>query len=280
MLSQLSYRPEGAILPDPRRRRGRGRRGGGCSPYHARVPGRPAVDRPHQRYHVRRSGRARRSRLTIDRDGVVVVVLPTRAPLQEAERLVGLHDAWIGRHLDRLAAQRARLAARPELGEGRVLEVHGQPLTVVIETAPSARPQARGRVLRSADLLIVQLGSDGRSPAALLEGWLRTLARQVITANVAARAVEMGVRPVRIAIRDQVSRWASASARGTLSFSWRLILAPPAVLDAVVVHELAHLRVRGHSRAFWDLVEHHAPATAASRAWLRTHAVEVRAALE
>jgi predicted metal-dependent hydrolase len=109
---------------------------------------------------------------------------------------------------------------------------------------------------------------------------LRTLARRVISTNVDARAAEMGVRPVRIEIRDQVSRWASASARGTLSFSWRLVLAPPEVLDAVVVHELAHLRLHGHSRAFWDLAEHYAPATAASRAWLREHAAEMRAALE
>jgi hypothetical protein len=90
----------------------------------------------------------------------------------------------------------------------------------------------------------------------------------------------MAVRPGRISIRDQSSRWASASPNGALSFSWRLILAPPEVLDAVVVHELAHLRVRGHSRTFWELVERHAPQTPAARRWLRAHAREVRAALE
>jgi predicted metal-dependent hydrolase len=244
------------------------------------MPGRPAADGQGHRYVIRRSRRARRSRLTIDRDGVVTVVLPLRVPSHEAERLVQRHDAWIGRHLDRLAAQRARLAARPGLHEGRVLEVHGRPLIVVVQDAAWATPQVRGSVKRRGDRLVVQPGADGRGPAILLEGWLRTLARRVISTNVDARAAEMGVRPVRIEIRDQVSRWASASARGTLSFSWRLVLAPPEVLDAVVVHELAHLRLRGHSRAFWDLAEHYAPATAASRAWLREHAAEMRAALE
>lgn len=244
------------------------------------MPRLPTADRPGHRYLIRRSGRARRSRLTIDRDGVVVVVLPLRASSQEAERLVQRHDAWIARHLDRLVAQRARLAARPGLHEGRVLEVHGRSLAVEVQDARSAPPQAHGSVRRSGDRLIVRPGADGRSPAVLLECWLRTLARRIISSDVEVRAVEMGVLPARIAIRDQVSRWASASPRGTLSFSWRLILAPPEVLDAVVVHELAHLRVRGHSRAFWELVEHHAPATAASRAWLRTHAAEMRAALE
>jgi predicted metal-dependent hydrolase len=65
-----------------------------------------------------------------------------------------------------------------------------------------------------------------------------------------------------------------------MSFSWRLLLAPPFVLDAVVVHELAHLRIRGHDRRFWALVERHAPRTADARRWLREHAHELRAALE
>ena len=90
----------------------------------------------------------------------------------------------------------------------------------------------------------------------------------------------MSVEPGRISIRDQSSRWASASASSNLSFSWRLILAPPYVLDAVVVHELAHLRIRGHSRSFWKLVESHAPRTPEARRWLREHSREVRAALD
>ena len=70
------------------------------------------------------------------------------------------------------------------------------------------------------------------------------------------------------------SPWASASANGSLSFSWRLVLAPPFVLDSVVVHELAHLRIRGHTRRFWALVERHAPRTPEARRWLREHAPE------
>ena len=81
-------------------------------------------------------------------------------------------------------------------------------------------------------------------------------------------------------MRDQRTRWGSASPSGALSFSWRLVLAPPEVLDAVVVHELAHLRIRGHGRGFWGLVERHAPQTRASRRWLRDHARELRQALD
>jgi hypothetical protein len=127
---------------------------------------------------------------------------------------------------------------------------------------------------------VVRLGRDGRDSAELLEAWLRGRAREVIGERVAARAPELGVRPGRLTIRDQTSRWASASSSGALSFSWRLLLAPPYVLDAVVVHELAHLRMRGHTRPFWSLVGAHAPRTPEARRWLRVHAAEIRAALD
>ena len=230
-------------------------------------------------YVVRRSDRARRSRLTLTEAGGVLVVLPRRAPLDEAARLVAHHGAWIDRHVARVEEERARLAGRPPLGEGRILAVDGVPRRVSTVDGVVARP-ARGRVETNAGGIIVRPGWDGRDARDLLERWLRDEARRVVGARVQARAAELRVQPRRIAIRDQSSRWASASAKATLSFSWRLILAPPYVLDAVVVHELAHLRVRGHSPAFWSLVAGHAPRTAEARRWLREHAREVRAALD
>jgi predicted metal-dependent hydrolase len=232
-----------------------------------------------QRYTVRRSQRARRARLTVSHEGEAIVVLPRAMPLEEAERLVHEHAAWLDRHLTRIGAERARLAGRRPLGEGRVLEVDGELRRISAVDAGPARP-ARGRVEESPDGLLVRLGRDGRGTPALLETWFRGRARRVIAARVAVRAAELGVRPGRISIRDQSSRWASASASGALSFSWRLILMPPFVLDAVVVHELAHLRIRGHNRRFWALVARHAPRTPEARRWLREHAAEVRAALD
>ena len=230
-------------------------------------------------YTVRRSDRARRARLMVTREGEAVVVLPRRMPLAEAERLVADHRAWLERHLSRVSAQRERLAARPVLGEGRVLSVAGERCRVSAVDAGSARP-ARGRVEVVAGGVVVRLGRDGRAAQDLLEPWLRGRAREVISERVRARASELDVRPGRVAIRDQSSRWASASANGSLSFSWRLVLAPPFVLDSVVVHELAHLRIRGHTPPFWALVEQHAPRTPEARRWLREHAAELRAALD
>ena len=206
-------------------------------------------------------------------------MLPRRAPMSEAERLVERHGDWLDRHVGRVRDERARLLARPALGEGRRLHVEGALLRVSTVDAGAGRP-ARGRVALMGDQLIVRLGRDGRDTAEVLEAWLRGRARDIIAARVAARAPDLRVEPGRITIRDQSTRWASASRSGALSFSWRLILAPPWALDAVVVHELAHLRIQRHSRAFWALVERYAPRTPEARRWLHDNARDVRAALD
>ncbi len=208
-----------------------------------------------------------------------MVVLPRRMPAAEAERLIQQHAAWVDRHVSRIAGEQARLAARPPLGEGRVLEVAGEPTRIWTVDARAARP-ARGRVEAVPGGLVVRLGQDGRGAAEVLEPWLRRRAREVIAARIAERAADLDVRPGRLTVRDQSSRWASASTGGALAFSWRLVLAPPFVLDAVVVHELAHLRIRNHSRRFWTLVERYAPRAPEARRWLRDHAADLRAALE
>lgn len=185
--------------------------------------------------------------------GAVIVVLPALAPLSHADELVALHTAWIERHAARLADRRRALALRPSLAHGRILSINGQPELVHART--------------DAEL-------------AALERRLRRAARALIAARVAWRAAEMGIDYQRVTIRDQRTRWGSASRSGTLSFSWRLILAPPEVLDYVVVHELAHLRVAGHGRRFWSLVERHHRGVAAARKWLRDHQDAVRHALD
>lgn len=206
------------------------------------------------------------------------MVLPRRMPASEAARLVVEHADWIDRHVSRITAERERFADRPVLGQGRVLSVAGE--SCRISTVDSVSRPARGRVEVVPGGVIVRLGRDGRDTVEVLEPWLRERAREAITMQVARRAPELDVRPGRISIRDQRSRWASASAGGALSFSWRLVLAPPFVLDSVVVHELAHLRIRNHTKRFWSLVERHAPRTPEARRWLREHASELRAALD
>lgn len=109
---------------------------------------------------------------------------------------------------------------------------------------------------------------------------LRAEARTVLVASVDRHAPLLGVTPRRITVRDQATRWGSASRSGTLSLNWRLVMAPPWVLDYVVVHELAHLADFSHSPAFWQAVRRAIPWTDDARRWLRAHGWELRAALD
>jgi predicted metal-dependent hydrolase len=109
------------------------------------------------------------------------------------------------------------------------------------------------------------------------EAEARRVVRELVTAVADQEAAALGVRYARIAIRGQRTRWGSCSSRGTLSFNWRLALAPFSVLDYVVVHELCHLRVPNHSSRFWALVAERRPGFRDARDWLREHGEELLA---
>ena len=114
-------------------------------------------------------------------------------------------------------------------------------------------------------------------PALVSESQARLAARKLVSTLALEEAERIGVEYRRIRIGGQRTLWGSCSSRGTLSFNWRLVLAPPDVLDYVVVHELCHLRVPNHSRQFWALVEHHRPSWRRQREWLRDHGPELLA---
>jgi predicted metal-dependent hydrolase len=129
------------------------------------------------------------------------------------------------------------------------------------------------------ELVVHRVARDRRPVAVILAGWLRDEARADIDAAIARHAEPLGVTPGAITMRDPRTRWGSASRTGRLSFSWRLVLAPPEALESVVVHELAHLRVFGHGPRFWSLVATRQPDHRAWRRWLHDHAAELHGAL-
>jgi predicted metal-dependent hydrolase len=114
-------------------------------------------------------------------------------------------------------------------------------------------------------------------PRTVSETEARRAVRELVGMLIEEEAPALGVQPARIQIRDQRSRWGSCSTRGTLSFNWRLVLAPFEVLDYVVVHELCHLREPNHSRRFWKLVETRRPDWRSHRDWLHEHGPELLA---
>jgi predicted metal-dependent hydrolase len=115
------------------------------------------------------------------------------------------------------------------------------------------------------------------NPRRVSEIEARRAVRELVAMVIADEAPELGVEPKRVQIRDQRSRWGSCSVNGTLSFNWRLVLAPFDVLDYVVVHELCHMREPNHSGRFWKLVEARRPDWHAQRDWLFEHGPELLA---
>jgi predicted metal-dependent hydrolase len=112
---------------------------------------------------------------------------------------------------------------------------------------------------------------------AVSESAARTGARELVSALAEDEAERLGVAYRRIRIGGQRTLWGSCSPNGTLSFNWRLVLAPAEVLDYVVVHEVCHLRVPNHSPRFWELVEQSRPHWRVQRDWLRDHGPELLA---
>ena len=189
-------------------------------------------------------------------------------------------SAWIQRHLDRRARERAEVAARGGLTDGATLRFRGELHRLRVAAAAGGRSAVSRIVTADGFELRVSLAPRDRDRvAAVLERWLRAQARFAIDATVADHAAALGVRPAAISLRDPRSRWGSASRQGRLMFSWRLVLAPPEALETVVIHELAHLRVFGHGPRFWAVVASRRADHLAWRRWLRTHSLELHGAL-
>jgi predicted metal-dependent hydrolase len=203
----------------------------------------------------RRNPRARRMILRVDSSGGgLQLTLPPGASEGQAADFLERHHGWIA----------ARLKKLPEtipFAPGAAVPVLGIPHR--IQPAPWAR---RG-VWRESGLLYVS--GTAEHLARRVGDYLKAEARRACSARALEKATAIGAKITRVSVRETRSRWGSCSSSGSLSFSWRLILAPEAVLDYVVAHEVAHLRHLDHSPAFWRLVAELAPDFEAQRRWLK-----------
>lgn len=219
------------------------------------LPGDPPVE-----VLLRRNARAKRFSLRVSRsDGRVSLSLPVWAP--EAEALAFLRDRedWVREHLnDAPGVKQARIGAD--------LPICGVPRPVVAGSGRSAR-------FIDGALHV----PEGPREGPRLKALLGAMARERLSAAVAIHAGSIGKRYGKITLRDPRSRWGSCSSKGDLMFSWRLIMAPPAVLDYVAAHEVAHLVEMNHSARFWSLCKQLCPATDQHRRWMKVHGAELQA---
>ena len=214
------------------------------------LPGSPPVE-----VTLRRSARARRFSLRVSRvDGKVTLSLPLRARESEAMEFVRAQEGWLRNAL-------AKMPVQAGLGMGGEIAVEGRLLQLAAGT---------GRGLRLlGDQLLVP--GDTAQTGTRVQAWLKALARERLVAASDHYAAQIGRKVARVTLRDTRSRWGSCTADGSLMYSWRLVMAPPAVLRYVAAHEVAHMVEMNHSHRFWAVVDRLYPGWQDQRDWLRHH---------
>ena len=211
---------------------------------------------------VRLNPRARRMIVKVNpATGEISITAPTRAGAAAALDFARREQGWI-------MGQLAKALAPVALAPGATIPFRGVPHDVV----SAARGPAP--VWRDKNAIMVR-GDNGHAPRRLLD-FLKREARELLAERALEHAARLGVKPSRITVRDTLSRWGSCSSTRSLSFSWRLILAPEFVLDYVVAHEVAHLREMNHSARFWAHVRTLVPDLEKPQAWLKSHGRELQ----
>jgi predicted metal-dependent hydrolase len=203
--------------------------------------------------------RARRLTLRIDSGGRGLrVTVPPGVSKREVDRFLERHHGWLEQRL-------AKVPERPQVRPGIKIPFRGVPHRIVHE------PGTRGTVSVSADengpVLIVH-GERKHLPRRLAD-FLKREAKREIDALVEKHTASVGRRAKAVRFKDTTSRWGSCTADGSLSFSWRIMMAPPAVIDYLVAHEVAHLKEMNHGPRFWKLCGELCPTTERCKAWLK-----------
>jgi predicted metal-dependent hydrolase len=224
-------------------------------------------------YRIRRSDRARHARIVVDADGVEVVV-PRRMALRHVEPFVREKQPWIERTLRKYQDAALDGPVRVDLRDGGEVPYLGEQLDLDVRVEPG---RTRPHVRRRGDVLTVKVARRGREAIRdALERYYRREARNEVESRLDDAVARAGTRYSRLTIRQQRTRWASCSSNGSMSFNWRLLLAPAEILDYVVEHEVAHLEVLDHSPRFWRLVRSRMPDYKTHERWLRRNGPALR----
>jgi predicted metal-dependent hydrolase len=215
---------------------------------------------------VRVNARARSYRLSIPHSGGPVLTLPPHGKWPEAEAFLLRHRNWLAARI-----QRAPTASR--FTHGGVVPLRGVDHRII------GTGKLRGRVEIGDDdgAKVLLVPGEAAHQARRLTDWFKQEAQADLVARTAIHAANLGVTVKAVRLRSQASRWGSCSSLGNINYNWRLVLAPPFVLDYVAAHEVAHLLEMNHSPAFWAVVKRTLPEMEKGRAWLKAHGRQLMA---
>lgn len=218
-----------------------------------------------------RRGQRRTIGFSVGPDGLVVSA-PRWTPLHEVETALREKSAWILRKLGESQQRQRRLAlARIDWRDGATLPYLGAPLRLALSQAPGAGARWQDGQGGEPPRLAIGL-PPGAAPEQIrdaAQAWLMRQARQLFTERLEHFAPRLGVQWRKLGLSNAGTRWGSARADGSIRLNWRLVHLRLPVIDYVVAHELAHLRVMDHSPRFWDAVGEVLPDYAERRGELR-----------
>lgn len=202
-------------------------------------------------YSIRRSRRRKKTiEITLDPSEGVLVSAPVKATAEEVSRIVQRRARWIIRK-----STESVLRPRPkQFVIGESLPYLGRQARLFVDPADVRRVDVRFDHWSFRATVPQHLQGDDRREAILnaIKRWYNQRAKERLDARVQLWSDKLGCEVKRVATRDQRQRWGSCAPDGTIRFNWRIVMAEPALVDYVVVHELLHLRVRNHGPEFWS----------------------------
>ena len=203
--------------------------------------------------------RARRLSIRIDaRAGEAVLIAPSERKLTDVVAFARTKASWM----------RERLAERPcgtPLEPGAVIDLFGKPTRLIAVGGAGA-----ARLTEDVDGPVIASGGEGEAYARRVENLFKRVARDTLQTRTDVHLRTLGQRPVKMSIADPKSRWGSCSPHNrSIRYSWRVVMAPPAVIDYLAAHEVAHLVHADHSPAYWSVVERLIGDHRPHRKWLR-----------
>lgn len=216
--------------------------------------------------HLRRTNRKKTISIGVQ-DGAVMILAPRHVPNREIRELIDRKTEWLRKTLEQ-HVRRARVKSK-RFVDGERFSYLGKEYRLRVLPGIEPNPRLRGETIEVHVPLGLSRERLSRSVRAAFLRWYKERAEAVTTARTTHFAGLMDVRPRRISLKDYKSMWGKCTAAGAITYNWKLIMAPPPVVDYIVVHELAHLRHLDHSRRFWDQVEAILPDYRAHRDWLK-----------
>lgn len=216
--------------------------------------------------------------ITISKEGDVKVSAPLKTTEKQIVDIVNNKAPWILKKLEEIRNSYGVSAKNRLFQSGEIFLYRGLEYTLNIHKKHGIRKPEIGLQSEGINIVLPDnavVDDEGAFIKSLLRSWYIGQFEIIIRERIPKYASLVGVNPSKVTIREQKTRWGSCSAKGNINLNWKLIMAPPEVLDYVIVHELCHMRQMNHSKKFWDIVGNTLPEFSKSKKWLKANSARL-----